>query len=54
VHVAVNALHLVPGETGGLEVYARRLLPALLEQDEQLELTVLASREGASGLAAEP
>jgi glycosyltransferase involved in cell wall biosynthesis len=54
VHVAVNALHLVPGETGGLEVYARRLLPALLEQDERLELTVLASREGAPGLSAEP
>ena len=31
VHVAYNLLHLVPGETGGAEVYARRLLPALRE-----------------------
>ena len=29
--VAYNLLHLVPGETGGAEVYARRLLPALRE-----------------------
>ena len=32
MHVAYNLLHLVPGETGGAEVYARRLLPALRER----------------------
>ena len=32
MHVAYNLLHLVPGETGGAEVYARRLLPALREE----------------------
>lgn len=54
MRVGFNALHLVPGETGGLEVYARRLLPALLAQRPELRLTVFASREGAPALAAEP
>ena len=41
MHVAYNLLHLVPGETGGAEVYARRLLPALREADPQLRQTVV-------------
>jgi glycosyltransferase involved in cell wall biosynthesis len=40
MHVAYNLLHIVPGETGGAEVYARRLLPALREADTELEMTV--------------
>ena len=40
MHVAYNLMHLVPGETGGAEVYARRLLPALREADPDLELTL--------------
>ena len=40
VHVAYNLLHLVPGETGGAEVYARRLLPALRAADPDLEMTL--------------
>jgi glycosyltransferase involved in cell wall biosynthesis len=40
VHVAYNLLHLVPGETGGAEVYARRLLPALREAEPELEVTL--------------
>jgi glycosyltransferase involved in cell wall biosynthesis len=40
VHVAYNLLHLVPGETGGAEVYARRLLPALREAEPELEMTL--------------
>jgi glycosyltransferase involved in cell wall biosynthesis len=48
MRVAVNALHLVPGETGGLEIYARRLLPELARE---VELVVLASREGYESLA---
>jgi glycosyltransferase involved in cell wall biosynthesis len=40
VHVAFNLMHLVPGETGGSEVYARRLIPALREADPELELTL--------------
>jgi glycosyltransferase involved in cell wall biosynthesis len=42
VHVAYNLLHLVPGETGGAEVYARRLLPALRAAEPDLEMTVFA------------
>lgn len=53
VRVGVNGLHLVPQETGGSELYARRLLPALLQADGELELVVFASREGAPSLRAE-
>jgi glycosyltransferase involved in cell wall biosynthesis len=42
MHVAYNLLHLVPGETGGAEVYARRLLPALREADPDLRMTIFA------------
>ena len=40
MHVAYNLLHLVPGETGGAEVYARRLLPALRKAERELEMTL--------------
>jgi glycosyltransferase involved in cell wall biosynthesis len=40
VHVAYNLLHLVPDETGGAEVYARRLLPALRKAEPELRLTL--------------
>src|SRR5438067_7552125 len=53
MRVGVNALHLVPAETGGSELYVRRLLPALLEARPALELVVFASHEGAPALAAE-
>ncbi|HMD57058.1 MAG TPA: glycosyltransferase family 1 protein [Solirubrobacteraceae bacterium] len=32
VHVGLNLIFLVPGETGGMEVAARELIPALLSQ----------------------
>jgi glycosyltransferase involved in cell wall biosynthesis len=41
VHVAYNLLHLVPAETGGAEVYARRLLPALREAEPGLGMTLV-------------
>lgn len=40
MHVAYNLLHLVPGETGGAEIYARRLLPALRKAEPDLEMTL--------------
>jgi glycosyltransferase involved in cell wall biosynthesis len=40
MHVAYNLLHLVPGETGGAEVYARRLLPALRAASPELRMTL--------------
>jgi glycosyltransferase involved in cell wall biosynthesis len=51
--VGLNLLHLVPGQTGGSEIYARRLIPALLEGGAT-ELVLFASREGAPALQAEP
>ncbi|HEV8601952.1 MAG TPA: glycosyltransferase family 1 protein [Gaiellaceae bacterium] len=45
-------LHLVPGETGGSELYARRLVPALLEAGGP-SLTVFAPRAAISSLTAE-
>ena len=32
MHVGLNLVFLVPGETGGMEVYARELIPELIEQ----------------------
>jgi glycosyltransferase involved in cell wall biosynthesis len=51
--VGLNLLHLVPGQTGGSEIYARRLIPALLEAGGP-ELVLFASREGGPALRAEP
>jgi glycosyltransferase involved in cell wall biosynthesis len=52
--VGLNLLHLVPGSTGGSEIYARRLIPALLETSGDLEVVAFASREGAPSLRGEP
>jgi glycosyltransferase involved in cell wall biosynthesis len=52
--VGVNLCHLVPGETGGAEVYARRLVEALLALDSRLELVLFASRETSADLSREP
>jgi glycosyltransferase involved in cell wall biosynthesis len=53
VHVALNALQLVPGETGGLEIYARNLVPALERADGRLRLTVFAAHEAVRELERE-
>jgi len=51
--VGLNLLHLVPQETGGAEIYARRLIPALLEARPGLALTLFVGREGAPALRGE-
>src|SRR4051812_37810578 len=51
--VGLNLLHLVPGQTGGSEIYAMRLIGALLEHGGP-ELVLLASREGAPMLRSQP
>jgi glycosyltransferase involved in cell wall biosynthesis len=53
LHVGLNVLHLVPGETGGGETYVRRLVPALLEAREDLRLTLFAGAEAYPSLSAE-
>jgi glycosyltransferase involved in cell wall biosynthesis len=54
VRVGLNLLHLVPRETGGGELYARRLIPALLEAPSDLRVVVFAGNEASPSLAAEP
>ncbi len=44
MRVALNLVFLVPGETGGMEVYARELIPRLAER---VELVALVNREAA-------
>jgi glycosyltransferase involved in cell wall biosynthesis len=48
LHVGLNLVYLVPGETGGMEVYARELIPRLAAI-EGLELTAFVNREAAEG-----
>jgi glycosyltransferase involved in cell wall biosynthesis len=50
----VNLLYLVPGEVGGSEVYARRLLEAMHRLQPQRELVVYCGREALESLRAEP
>jgi glycosyltransferase involved in cell wall biosynthesis len=46
IHVALNLVFLVPGETGGMETYARELAPRLAALDG-LRVTALVNREAA-------
>lgn len=47
-HIGLNLVFLVPGETGGMEVAARELLPALLEAaPPDVRLTAFVNREAA-------
>ena len=43
MHVGVNLLFLAPGEMGGLEVYSRELVGALVRRDD-VELTLFVNR----------
>jgi glycosyltransferase involved in cell wall biosynthesis len=52
--VGLNALHLVPGETGGSELYARRLIGGLAALEGSPRIVVFAPNEAVSSLAAEP
>jgi len=48
MHVGLNLVFLVPGETGGMETYARELIPALLEERSDLRLTAFINREASA------
>ncbi len=45
MHVGLNLIYLVPGETGGTEVVARELLPALLAERPDVRFTLFLNRE---------
>jgi glycosyltransferase involved in cell wall biosynthesis len=48
MNVAVNLIYLVPGETGGMEVVARELIPALLTAAPGVRFTAFVNREAAA------
>jgi glycosyltransferase involved in cell wall biosynthesis len=49
VHIGLNLIFLVPGETGGMEVYARELIPELLAQAPPgTRFTAFVNREAAA------
>jgi glycosyltransferase involved in cell wall biosynthesis len=48
-HIGLNLIFLVPGETGGMEVAARELIPALLARaPTEMRFTAFVNREAAS------
>jgi glycosyltransferase involved in cell wall biosynthesis len=51
--VGLNLLYLVPGETGGGEIYARRLVPALARARPEVELVAFVNREAFDTLGQE-
>ncbi len=49
MHIGLNLIFLVPGETGGMEVAARELIPALVEQAPAgTRFTAFVNREAAA------
>jgi glycosyltransferase involved in cell wall biosynthesis len=46
-HVGLNLIFLVPGETGGMEVAARELIPELIAAAPQTRFTAFINREAA-------
>jgi glycosyltransferase involved in cell wall biosynthesis len=47
MHVGLNLVYLVPGETGGMEVVARELLPALVAAAPEVRFTAFVNQEAA-------
>jgi glycosyltransferase involved in cell wall biosynthesis len=45
LHVGLNLIFLVPGETGGMEVATRELIPALIEAAPDVRFTAFINRE---------
>jgi glycosyltransferase involved in cell wall biosynthesis len=52
MHVGLNLVFLGPGETGGMEVYARELIPELVAAAPRARFTAFVSREGAAAVDA--
>jgi glycosyltransferase involved in cell wall biosynthesis len=48
MHVGLNLVFLVPGEQGGMETYARRLIPELAAAAPEDRFTAFVSREAAA------
>ena len=54
MHVGFNLIYLVPGETGGMETYARELIPALGAKRPDLRLTAFVNEEAFAERASWP
>jgi glycosyltransferase involved in cell wall biosynthesis len=48
MRIGLNLIYLVPGETGGMEVVARELLPELVKAAPGLDFTAFVNREAAA------
>jgi glycosyltransferase involved in cell wall biosynthesis len=44
-HIGLNLVYLVPGETGGMETYARELISALVTERSDVRFTAFVNRE---------
>jgi glycosyltransferase involved in cell wall biosynthesis len=47
LHIGLNLMFLVPGETGGTEIYARELIPRLVAAAPRTRFTAFVNREAA-------
>jgi glycosyltransferase involved in cell wall biosynthesis len=54
VHIGLNLIYLVPGETGGTETYARELIPALVDAAPSAQITAFINREAAACMGSAP
>lgn len=52
MHVGLNLVFLVPGETGGMEVVARELIPALVAAAPEHRFTAIVNREASRDASA--
>jgi glycosyltransferase involved in cell wall biosynthesis len=52
MHLGLNLIYLVPGETGGMETYARELIPALRAERPGLRITAFVNREASDSVDA--
>src|SRR5580704_17159317 len=52
MHVGLNLVYLVPGETGGMETYARELITALVAERPDVRVVAFVNREAAEDRAA--
>jgi glycosyltransferase involved in cell wall biosynthesis len=48
MHVGLNLVFLVPGATGGMEIYARELIPELVAAAPDVRFTTFVNREAAA------
>lgn len=48
MHVGLNLIYLVPGESSGPETYARQLIPALHREQPDVRITAFINREASN------